>query len=90
MRMLNSRNLQPHLEANRVFYLNSIFAQIDANVRYETLKVLGIHNFVENRLLGFVGSRAIFPLSLSTLEDDAKLYIGTKLTEKLRGLLAPT
>jgi hypothetical protein len=81
------KKLQLHLEANRVFYLNSLFAQLDVNVRYETLKVLGIHNIVENRLLGFVGSRAVFPLRLATLETEAQQYLRDILIKDLPELL---
>jgi hypothetical protein len=81
------KKLQLHLEANRVFYLNSLFAQLDANIRYETLKALGLHNFVENRLLGFIGSRAIFPLIRQALEADARQYLDETLTKNLQQLL---
>ena len=81
------KKLQLHLEANRVFYLNSLFAQLNSNVRYETLSILGIHNFVENRLLGFVGSRAVFPLIREALEEEARNYLDEKLTKDLKQLL---
>jgi hypothetical protein len=82
------KKLVLHLEANRVYYMNSIFAQQDANVRYETLEALGIHTFVENRLLGFLGSRAVFPLRVENLEDEARDYLQKQLTDKLSTLLA--
>ena len=55
--------------------------------RYETLNALGVQNFVENRLLGFLGSRAVFPLRIENLEDEARTYLQNKLTDKLSDLL---
>jgi hypothetical protein len=81
------KKLQLHLEANRVFYMNSLFAQQDANLRYETLRTLGIQNFVENRLLGFIGRRAVFPLRLEALEPEARRYLEEKLTGNLQASL---
>jgi hypothetical protein len=73
------RKFQLHLEANAVYYMNFIIAQEDANVRYEKLKVMGIQNYVENRLLGFVGRKAIFPLVMNSIGSKAKTYIESKL-----------
>jgi hypothetical protein len=81
------RKLQLHLEANRAFYLNSLLAQQDPNVRYETLRALGIQTWVENRLLGFVGSRAVFPLRLDALEKETRDFIDTRLLDKLPAAL---
>jgi hypothetical protein len=77
------RKLQLHLEANRVFYINSLFAQQDPNGRYETLSALGIHRRVENWLLGFVGSRAVFPLKLAALEAETRSFLEKRLLERL-------
>jgi hypothetical protein len=77
------RKLALHLEANRVYYLNSLFAQQDVNLRYETLVALGVQSFVENRLLGFLGRRAIFPLLVQNLEAEARTYLKEELTETL-------
>jgi hypothetical protein len=82
------KKLQLHLEANRTFYLNSLFAQQDPNVRYEILRALGIHDWVENRLLGFVGSRAVFPLKLEALEDETRQFLEKKLLHNLSAGLA--
>jgi hypothetical protein len=81
------KKLVLHLEANRVYYMNSIFAQEDANVRYEKLRALGIHNFVENRLLGFLGSRVVLPLRVENLEEEARTFLNGQLTNKLSTLL---
>src|SRR5262249_27447842 len=73
------RKLALHLEANAVYYMNFIIAQEDANVRFEKLKVMGIQNAVENRLLGFVGRKAVFPLKVENLEQDTQDYLQTEL-----------
>jgi hypothetical protein len=63
--------LKLHLEANKIYYTNQIWKLEDANARYERLRLKGLHLHVENRVLGFVGSRAILPLRLSALEPAA-------------------
>ena len=81
------KKLVLHLEANRIYYMNSIFAQQDVNVRYQVLEALGIATFVENRLLGFLGSRAVFPLRVENLEQEAQDFLAKQLTDKLAALL---
>lgn len=82
------KKLVLHLEANRVYYMNSVFAQQDANVRYETLKALGVHGFVENRLLGFLGSRAVLPLRVECLEPEVRTFLEQRVTAGLGGQMA--
>jgi hypothetical protein len=77
------KQLVLHLELNRVYYMNSLFAQQDVNVRYETLRALGIHTYVENRLLGFLGSRVVLPLRVENLEKEARTYLKDHLTAGL-------
>ncbi len=77
------KKLTLHLEANRVYYLNSLFAQLDVNIRYETLAALGVQSFVDNRLLGFLGRRAVFPLRVENLEAEAQAYLQEQLTKTL-------
>ena len=77
------KKLTLHLEANRVYYLNSLFAQLDVNIRYETLAALGVQSFVDNRLLGFLGRRAVFPLRVENLEAEAQAFLKEQLTKTL-------
>jgi len=56
-----------HIEANRLYYMNQIWLYEDSNTRFERLRLKGIAKFVENRLLGFVGNKSVFPLRLDTL-----------------------
>ncbi|WP_145944182.1 hypothetical protein [Fuerstiella marisgermanici] len=62
-----------HLEANRTFYANEIWRSEDANERYRRLEILGVARFVQNRLLGFVGDRAAFPLRVESLPPGVNL-----------------
>jgi hypothetical protein len=62
--------LQLHLEKHKIFYQNEIWRVEDFNSRHERLKLMQLSRFVENRLLGFVGSKAIYPLRLSALSPD--------------------
>ena len=62
--------LQLHLETHKIFYQNEIWRVEDVNARHERLKIMALGRFVENRLLGFAGSKAIYPLRLSALSPD--------------------
>jgi hypothetical protein len=59
--------LRLHIEANRIYYVNSIWRGEDANSQYERLRLKGLHLHVESRLLGFIGTKAVFPLRLEAL-----------------------
>jgi hypothetical protein len=61
--------LRLHLEAHRTYYQNEIWRAEPSDQRYERLRQLGIAGFVDNRLLGFVGRQAIYPLRMSALSD---------------------
>lgn len=62
--------LQLHLEKHKIFYQNEIWRVEDVNSRYERLKLLGLIQLVDNRLLGFAGNKSIFPLRLAALPSD--------------------
>ena len=64
--------LKLHLEANRTYYVNEIWRAEDSNARLERLKGIGIAPFVENRLLGFTGKKAMYPLRFATLPETVK------------------
>jgi hypothetical protein len=61
--------LRRHLEAHRTYYENAIWAAEDPNDRFARLDVTGVARFVDNVLLGFVGTRAMYPLRLTALPD---------------------
>ncbi len=69
-----------HIEANRIYYMNQIWKAEDPNARFERFRQCGIESFVENRLIGFVGERAIFPLRLSALDTSVRTVLDQKLT----------
>lgn len=69
-----------HIEANRTYYLNQIWMAEDPNERFERLRQCGISAYVENRLIGFVGARAIFPLRLSALDPKVRSVLERKFT----------
>jgi hypothetical protein len=67
--------LKLHIDANRIYYVNNIWKCEDPNARFERLKIKGIHNYVENRLLGFAGSKAAYPLRVETLEPAVRKHL---------------
>ena len=71
--------LRLHIQANKTYYLNSIWRGEDANSRYERLRLKGLHLYVENRLLGFIGTKAVFPLRLEALGH----VVADQLTKQL-------
>ncbi|MFY2763854.1 hypothetical protein [Arenimonas sp. MALMAid1274] len=72
--------LRLHLEANRTYYMNQVWSSEDPNARYERFRAMGIDAYVENRLVGFVGARAIHPLRLSALDPLVRRTLLDKLT----------
>lgn len=76
----NFEALRLHIEANRVYYMNQVWKVEDPNARYERFRQTGIDAYVENRLLGFVGDRAIYPLRLSSLDPEVRALLLQKLT----------
>ncbi len=72
--------LRLHIEANRIYYMNQIWSAEDPNARYERFRQMGIDAYVENRLVGFVGARAIHPLRLSALDPAVQRTLVDKLT----------
>jgi hypothetical protein len=68
-----------HIEKNRIYYMNQIWKAEDPNARFERFRQMGIDGFVENRLIGFAGERAIFPLRLSALDASVRTILQEKL-----------
>jgi hypothetical protein len=77
--------LQLHLERNRIYYCNRLFADTDSEERYEMLRALGVGKVIENRLLGFIGRRAIFPLIKENLEDEQQEFLSNLQRDAVAG-----
>lgn len=85
-----------HLEVNKSYYINKMLLFEDSNQRYERLKIKGIVNHVENRILGFVGNKTVFPLRLETLDETTVRRLKKELAafdpkkdESIHGVDAP-
>ncbi len=76
------KKLALHLEAHRVYYQNEIWRTEDPNERNRRLELMNLARFVENRLLGFAGKRAIYPLRYAALPEILK----TKLEAALENM----
>lgn len=61
--------LTSHIEKHRVYYQNEIWRVEDPNDRLLRLESAGISQFIDNRLLGFKGKKAMYPLNIDMLED---------------------
>lgn len=64
------KKLQLHLEQNRNYYTNEVWKLEDPDIRFFRLSQMGVARFVENRLLGFAGTKAMYPLSLEALPEE--------------------
>src|SRR5215204_6578207 len=53
-----------HIEANKIYYTNKIWAGEIPEVRLARFRIKGIDRYIENELLGFVGDKAAYPLRL--------------------------
>lgn len=65
--------LLTHLEKHRTYYSNEIWRVENEEERYSRLELLGIARFVENRLIGFAGKKAIYPLIETALPESFNL-----------------
>jgi hypothetical protein len=68
-----------HIEANRVYYLNKIWAGEIPEVRLARFRLKGIDRYVENQLLGFVGDKAAYPLRFEALPLGLANYLLQKV-----------
>ncbi|MCA9644007.1 MAG: hypothetical protein KC492_25115, partial [Myxococcales bacterium] len=56
-----------HLQAHEAHYTNAFYRREAPELRMDRLRQIGVAEYVENRLLGFAGTAAIFPLRLESL-----------------------
>src|SRR5262249_28836948 len=68
-----------HIEANRVYYLNKIWAGEIPEVRLARFRLKGIDRYIDSELLGFVGDKAAYPLRLDTLPQGLADYLRDKV-----------
>jgi hypothetical protein len=68
-----------HIEANRIYYLNKIWAGEIPEVRLARFRVKRIDRYVDNELLGFVGDKAAYPLRLDALPRGLADYLRDKV-----------
>lgn len=64
-----------HLEQNKSHYNNEFYKREDPALRIDRLTQLGIARFAGNRLLGFAGTRSIYPLNLQALSTETQTYL---------------
>lgn len=71
--------LKLHLEAHRIYYQNEVWRTEDPNERLYRLSLHGLAPYVENRLLGFCGKKAVYSLRVGALPkhvvDELDLYL---------------
>jgi hypothetical protein len=73
------QKLALHIEANKVYYTNRVWLAEDPDARLERLRIQGIAKYVRNELVGFVGSRAIYPLRLDSLPASTRTQLRTQI-----------
>jgi len=71
-----------HLNEEKVYYTNAYYKQENSALRIDRLSDIGVAPFVENRLLGFSGRSAIYPLRLSSLPSDVKTFAEELVSKK--------
>ncbi len=64
--------LKAHLDANETYYRNEYYKREDPALRMGRLELLGVAPFVENTILGFAGTAAIYPLKLGAIPQEAR------------------
>jgi hypothetical protein len=64
-----------HIEANKVYYINQIWAAELAEVRLTRFRLKGIDRYIDNQLLGFVGDKAAYPLRMEALPAGLVTYL---------------
>lgn len=64
--------LLAHLEEYRAFYTNEFYKREDPALRMDRLQRLGVAQFIDNRILGFAGTKAIYPLRLAALDGKVR------------------
>ncbi len=61
-----------HIEANKTYYFNHLWLYEDAGERYEMLKAKGVINFIDNKILCFVGNKTAYPLNMATINESLR------------------
>jgi hypothetical protein len=76
MAQVEEGQLLNHLKLNQSFYRQAIWGALDPNDRYNLLLTRGdrLFDYVENRIAGFVGSKAAMPFRLPTSQDAEKWF----------------
>jgi hypothetical protein len=64
--------LLSHLRAYEPHYTNAFYRHEDPALRLSRLTRLGVARFVDNRILGFAGTKAIYPLRLGALAPSVR------------------
>jgi hypothetical protein len=75
-----------HIEVNKVYYINKIWAEEIPEVRMARFRLKGIDRYLDNQLLGFVGEKAAYPLRLEALPGGLTKYLRENVTETLEGI----
>jgi hypothetical protein len=70
-----------HIEANKIYYLNKIWAGEIPEVRLARFRIKGIDRYIDNELLGFVGDKAAYPLRLDSLPEALADYLRDKVVK---------
>lgn len=70
-----------HLEHNKAHYNNEYYKREDPALRIDRLTQLGLARFAGNRLLGFAGTRSIYPLNLQALGKKTRDYLETLIPD---------
>jgi len=70
-----------HIEANKIYYINKIWAGEIPEVRLARFRVKGIDRYIDNQLLGFVGDKAAYPLRFEALPLGLANYLLKNVTK---------
>lgn len=70
-----------HLNAEETYYTNSYYRREDPATRIERLHLLGIADYVENRILGFSGTNVVYPLKHKMLPQESQDLLQDALGE---------
>lgn len=70
-----------HLEKNTEHYNNEYYKREDPSLRIERLSQLGVARYAGNRLLGFAGTRSIYPLNVQALTKESRDYLDSLIPD---------
>jgi len=69
------------LNAHEAYYRNEYYKREDPALRMQRLEGLGVAAFVENTILGFSGTGALYPLKTSSIPASARQQLEALLTK---------